>query len=114
MSKSTDAIRQAFELDQKNRSTDLEKDSDGHYLDTFTIGLYGIYERAYKQGQRDMIEALKPVGYMSHVTIRTISCGKPATAYPVASSWVKYPLYILPEHAQKIQDMGFLPEDEPK
>lgn len=78
MSISTDTIRRAFERDQKDRSTDLDKDSDGHYLDTFTIGLHGIYERAYKQGQRDLIEAMN--GRTLHTKL--IEDGKPIFIFP--------------------------------
>lgn len=38
----------------------------------------------------------EPVGYLSHVTLKTLADGKPVKLYPVASDWVCEPVYTHP------------------
>jgi len=50
-----------------------------------------------------------PVGYLSHVTLKTLADGKPVKLYPAASDWVCKPVYTHPAPPSVAVPEGWIP-----
>lgn len=62
----TDNIKAAFEQYATSKtSMDLTKDSQGFYVDSYTIAFFSLYQMGYQQGQRDLVAGMEQVMYRS-------------------------------------------------
>jgi len=103
---STDTMREKFEEYATTKtSMDLAKDSEGFYLDTYTIGFFNLFIQGYQARQRDLIEAMgEPVAWVRRhpdggLTDRFIEHEAIEPVRKQSGAWV--PLHRLPGDVQK-------------